>query len=86
MILSRNAAIPVLSAVIVAPITRTIRDIASELSLGKAEGLPEECVANCDNVLTVPKDILDAEPVGEIGVDKIPGLDRALRFALEISF
>lgn len=86
MVLSRNAAIPVLSAVVVAPITRTIRDIASEVHLGKAEGLPEACVASCDNVLTVPKDVLDSNPLGEIGVDKIPELDRALRFALEVSF
>lgn len=86
MVLSRNAAIPVLSAVVVTPITRTIREIASEVPLGKVEGMPEECVANCDNVLTVPKDLLDPDPVGEIGVEKIPQLDRALRFALEISF
>lgn len=75
-----------LSAVVVAPISRTIRDIASEVRLGTQEGLPEESVASCDNVLTVPKDSLDAEPLGEIGVEKIPVLDRALRFALEISF
>lgn len=86
MILSRNAAIPVLSAVVVAPITRTIRDIASEVRLGKQEGLPEECVASCDNLLTVSKDALDEEPLGEIGVDKTLETDRALRFALEISF
>lgn len=86
LVLSRNAAIPVLSAVVVAPITRTIRDIASEVHLGKEEGLPEACVASCDNVLTLPRDVLDSNPLGEIGVDKIPELDRALRFALEISF
>lgn len=86
LVLSRNAAIPVLSAVVVVPITRTIRDIASEVHLGKEEGLPEACVASCDNVLTLPKDVLDSNPLGEIGVDKIPELDRALRFALDISF
>lgn len=86
MILTRNAAIPVLSAVVVAPISRTIREIASEVSLGQEEGLPEECVANCDNVLTVPKDVLDEHPVGEIASDKIPRVDQALRFALDINF
>lgn len=86
LILSRDAAIPVLSAIVVAPITRTIRTIASEVPLGKEEGLPEDCVASCDNVLTIPKQVLEAEALGEIGIDKIPLLDRALRFALEISF
>ncbi len=86
LIVSRNAAIEVLSGIVVAPITRTIRDIASEVHLGKKDGLPEACVASCDNVLTVPKYVFDASPIGEIGVVKIPELDRALRFALEISF
>lgn len=86
MILSRNAAIPVVTAVVVTPITRTIRGIASELRLGTKEGLPEECVASCDNILTVPKDVLDPDPLGEVRVDKVPGLDRAIRFALDINF
>lgn len=56
LVLSRNAAISVLSAVVVAPISRTIRDIASEVRLGSEQGLPEECAASCDNLLTVPKE------------------------------
>ena len=86
LLLSRNAAIPVLSGVVIAPISRTIRDIASELRLGAEQGLPEECVASCDNLLTVPKDRLERSPVGLLGSDKILELDRALRFALEISY
>lgn len=86
LIVSRNAAVPVLAAVVVAPITRTVREIASEVSLGPDHGLPEECATNCDNLLTVPKDRFDHEPVGELGIQKVMELDRALRFALEISF
>jgi mRNA-degrading endonuclease toxin of MazEF toxin-antitoxin module len=36
-------------------ITSTIRDIAAEVRLGTAEGLPAECVANCDNMRMVAK-------------------------------
>lgn len=86
LIISRNAAIPVLAAVVVAPVTRTVREIASEVGLGPYQGLPEECVANCDALLTVPKERLDREPLGELGIRKVMELDRALRFALEISF
>jgi mRNA interferase MazF len=86
LLLSRNAAIPVLSAVVIAPISRTIRDIASEIRLGPEQGLPEECVASCDNLLTVPKVRLERSPVGVLGPDKVIELDRALRFALEISY
>ena len=86
LVLSRNAAIPVLSGVVIAPISRTIRDIASEVRLGPEQGLPEECAASCDNLLTVPKSTFEHSPVGAFGPDKVIELDRALRFALEISY
>lgn len=86
VVLSRNAAIPVLSGVVVAPISRTIRDIASEIRLGSEQGLPEECAASCDGLLTVPKDRFERPPVGVLSPDKGIELDRALRFALEISY
>ena len=86
LVLSRNAAVPVLSAVIIAPISRTIRDIASEVRLGLEQGLPKECAASCDNLLTVPKSGFEQSPVGVLGPDKIIELDHALRFALEIAY
>lgn len=86
LVLARAAAISVLSAVVIAPISRTIRDIASEVSLGAEEGLPEECAASCDNLLTLPKDRFERSPAGALGPQKIIELDRALRFALEINF
>lgn len=86
LVLSRNAAIPVLTGVVIAPISRTIREIASEVRMGLEHGLPEECVASCDNLLTVPKDRFEPSPVGILGPDKTMELDRALRFALEISY
>lgn len=86
LMLSRNAAIPVLSGVVIAPISRTIRDIASEVRLGPEQGLPEECAASCDNLLTVPKGRFERLPVGVLAADKMIELDRALRFALEIGY
>jgi mRNA interferase MazF len=69
-----------------APITRTIRGIASEVEVGPTEGLPEASVIACDNVLTVPQSALDAEPVGQLGLGVRVELDRALRYALDIRF
>ena len=86
LVLSRSAAIPVLSAVVIAPISRTIREIASEVRLGTEQGLPEDCAASCDNLLTVPKDRFESSAVGALGPHKIIELDRALRFALEINY
>lgn len=86
IVLTRNAAIPVLTAVVVAPLTRTIRDIASEIRLGPQEGLPEECVAACDNIATLAKERFDAEPVGVLDHTRDPELDASIRFALGIVY
>ena len=83
-VLTRNAAIDVLHAIVCAPITRTIRGIASEVEVGPDCGLPEPGVITCDNVLTVPKTALDPEPVGMLNLEHRMNLDRALRFALDI--
>ncbi len=86
LILTRDAAIPVLSTVVVAPLTRTVRGIRSEVPLGPGEGLPDECVANCDNLLTVPKAVLGLEPVGHLKPAHAVRLDDALRFSLDIRY
>lgn len=55
LVLTRDSAIPVLNSVTVAPVTSTIRGIPTELLLTKAEGMPNDCAANFDNLQTVPK-------------------------------
>jgi mRNA interferase MazF len=85
-VLTRDAAISVLTSVTCAPITRTIRRIRSEVLVGPGEGLPEDCVITCDNIVTIPTDDLDARPVGSLSEVKRAELDRALRFALDIVY
>ena len=58
LILTRNEAITVLRTVLVAPVTRTIRGIPTEVPLGPSEGLPVESVASLDNILAFPKSLL----------------------------
>lgn len=53
--MTRSAAIPVLSNVIAAPVTRTVRNIPTELALGPDDGMPTECAASFDNLRVVPK-------------------------------
>jgi mRNA-degrading endonuclease toxin of MazEF toxin-antitoxin module len=55
LLLTRNSAYQYLNKFIIAEITYTVRDIAVEVRLGAAEGLPAACVANCDNLRTVAK-------------------------------
>ena len=85
-VLTRDAAIGVLNAVTCAPITRTIRGIASEVLVGPQHGLPQGCVINCDNLLTVPIDLLDTDPVGVLDEVSRARLDQALRYALDIIY
>lgn len=85
-VLTRDAAIQVLSAVTCAPITRTVRGIRSEVEVGPEEGLPDVSAITCDNIVTLPMAVLASEPVGHLGRGKRAGLDRALRYALDIQY
>ncbi len=67
-----------------APITTTVHRIASQLPLGVEEGLPQPSVANCDNLHSVEKTLIDQRRVGRISPPKVRELDAALRFALQI--
>lgn len=55
LVLTRDEAIPVLTRVLAAPVTSTVRGISSEVLLGAPEGLPIGCVASMDNVTTMRK-------------------------------
>lgn len=85
-VLTRDAAVTVLTAITCAPISRTIRGIRSEVEVGLEEGLPEVGAISCDNVITVPKASLDPQPAGRLGLEKRAELDRALRYALDIVY
>lgn len=58
LIVSRDAANEVMQRVLVAPVTRRIRDLPSELTLGAGEGLPVESVATFDNLRPFPRAML----------------------------
>jgi mRNA interferase MazF len=85
-ILTRDAAIAVLTSVTCAPITRTIRGIRSEVELGAQDGLPGRCAISCDSVMTLPIASLDENPVGHLDEINRAALDRALRYALDIVY
>jgi len=82
LILTRDEAIPVLQRVVVAPVTRTIRGIPTELPLGPAEGLKTECVASFDNVLTLSKSAL-LRRMGALDAGRRSEPCEALRAALD---
>ena len=79
-----DGATAVRAAVTVAPITRTIRGIPSEVPVDRRHGLRAVSVANCDSLQTIPKEVLGRRAIGTLSIDELPALDRALRFALGI--
>ena len=58
LVLTRDQAIPVLRTLLVAPVTRTVRGIPTEVRLGREEGLPVESVAAFDAVTVFPRAML----------------------------
>lgn len=83
VVLTRDVAIAYLTNVTVALATRTVRGIPSEVTLGPAEGLREECVASCDTIHTIPGDWLNRR-VGALSAAKLDQLARAVRLALDL--
>lgn len=81
VIVTRNGALPVLRNVTVVAVTSRVRGLATEVSLGTRHGLARDCVANCDNVFTIPKRVLAARR-GTLGPEETRRLDGALRIAL----
>lgn len=81
VLLSRNEAYAVRELVIVAPITSRIRRIPTEVTLGRADGLPRRCVANLDTITTIPKPAL-TQRLTSLSPEKVAAVDRALRFAV----
>jgi mRNA interferase MazF len=55
VILSRQAVIPLLRTVMVAPITSTVHGVPSEVSVGPEHGLKRSSAINLDHIQTVDK-------------------------------
>lgn len=68
LIVSRDAVIPALNNVIVAPITTTIRNIATCVPVGPEAGIDHDSVATFDHLTAVPKSVLTTR-LGELGRD-----------------
>ena len=82
LVLTRDAAIPVLRWVLVAPITRTIRGIPTEVALDESDGMPQPCVATLDNVRPVRRSLL-TERLTRLRAWRLEQACEALRLAVD---
>ena len=84
VLLPRDAVIDSIDSIVVALVTRTVRELPTEVRVGRQEGLPRPCVVNLDNLLTIPKARLTRQ-LGALSQDKVEQLNQAIKTALDIS-
>lgn len=77
VVLTRASVAPLLSRVLVAPITSTVREIPSEVPVGQDEGVADGCVANLDNTQLLPVRFL-LRQAGQVDASRWPELCAAL--------
>ena len=83
LILSRNSVLDYIGEVTIAPITRTIRDIPTEVLLLKEDGMPKECAINFDHIQTVSKEKIGSR-ITMISGEKWQEVRQAILFAFDL--
>jgi len=71
VVLTRQRVASRLVRVLVAPITTTVRGLATEVALGAAEGVQDGSVASLDNLQQVPVDCL-LRRAGQVAPERWP--------------
>jgi mRNA interferase MazF len=79
LVVTRSEAVRVLKGIVIAPITRTVRGIPTEIRVGRDEGLEIDSAASFDNLQRILRSAL-TERTGDLGVrrEEICGALRAL--------
>lgn len=83
LVLTRDIVRPHLDHVTVAPITTTIRGLSTEVQVGRANGLDAASVVSCDNIATIPVDLLGPE-IGVLMDSQEDALTAAIRAAFDL--
>lgn len=81
VVLTRDSILDHLGRVTVAPLTSTVRGVASEVLLGIEDGMKNPCAVNLHNIITVPKDRLGRR-VAQLEMHRIDEICAAIAFAL----
>lgn len=81
LVLTRDAAIPVLKRVTIASISRQIRGIPTEVILDEDDGMPTRCAVSLDNVGEAWKAML-TEHVTTLGPQRMHHICTALNIAI----
>jgi mRNA interferase MazF len=80
LVLTRDDVMDSLNEIIVAPVTRTIRGLTSEVVLTPDDGMPTSCALNFDHVALAQRDRMGAA-LCTLPVTRWPEVRRALLIA-----
>jgi len=82
LLLARDEAYAILTWVMVAPLTTTLRSIPTAVPLDPhADGVPQPCVVSLDNVQAIRSEWI-SDRITQLSREKVAAVDRALHFAL----
>ena len=83
VVLTRETVRPMMRRVTVAPITSTAKGLSTEVALSARNGLDGDCVASCDNIITIESDRLGRH-IGYLYDDQEAALARAVLHAFDL--
>ncbi|MFD4468894.1 type II toxin-antitoxin system PemK/MazF family toxin [Rhodococcus sp. NPDC058505] len=83
LVLTREAVIPHLTNVTVAPITSTIKGLSTEVPVDARNGLDHDSVVSCDNIGTIPMADL-GRLIGYLHDDQEASLASAIAVAFDL--
>ena len=81
VVLTRSYSISLLSTVTIAPITSTVRGVASEVVLDEEDGMKSTCAVNLHNLLTITQSRL-GKRVGQLSEARMGEICAALGYSL----
>jgi mRNA interferase MazF len=84
LILTRTSILDYLGEVTVAPLTRMVRSIPSEVRLSTEDGVSEDCAVNCDHLQTVSRGRIGAL-ITTLAPSRMREVARAVAFALDLT-
>jgi mRNA interferase MazF len=65
------------------PITSRIRGLTVEVAVGQSNGLDQDSVINCDNIVTIPTSAVGRQ-IGFLWSEQEPGLSEAIHAAFDL--
>jgi mRNA interferase MazF len=83
LVLTRERARGAMTSVTIAPIASTVKGLATEVRVGRANGLDHECAVACDNIRTIRSSSL-GRVIGFLHEEQEPALAAAIVSAFDL--